>query len=71
MKEIEEQHLIESGLVVLDIAAADEETAHRVVAELDQRWATSGAPLLRRTPGLPGVRTRVYADIRRTGARDP
>ncbi|MDP9954319.1 MULTISPECIES: DUF6207 family protein [Streptomyces] len=69
MKEIGEQHLIESGLVVLDITAADDETARRVVAELSQRWATSG--VLRRTPGLPGVSARVYADIRRTGAEAP
>ncbi|MEU1798222.1 DUF6207 family protein [Streptomyces californicus] len=71
MKEVGEQHLTESGLVVLDITAADDETARRVVAELSQRWATSGPPVLRRTPGLPGVSARVYADIRRTGTEAP
>ncbi|MGC5543722.1 hypothetical protein ACPYPE_23915 [Streptomyces griseus] len=33
-KEIDEQHLIESGLVVLDITKDDDETAHRVVVEV-------------------------------------
>ncbi|WP_411120227.1 DUF6207 family protein [Streptomyces sp. 058-1L] len=69
--EIDKQHLIESGLVVLDITADDEETAHQVVAELGQRWAKSGPPVLRRTPGVPGVSARVYAGIRRTGTEEP
>nr|WP_237492781.1 DUF6207 family protein [Streptomyces sp. YIM 132580] len=29
-------------MVVFDIVAADEETAHQVMAELGRRWATSG-----------------------------
>ncbi|KAB2587996.1 MULTISPECIES: DUF6207 family protein [Streptomyces] len=67
MKEIEEQHLSESGLVVFDITAADEETALQVMAGLERQWATSGTATLRRTPGIPGVQARVYADTRRSG----
>ncbi|MFJ9327343.1 DUF6207 family protein [Streptomyces sp. NPDC101230] len=40
--------LSESGLVVLNIAAADEDSAHQVMAELGQRRATSGVADLRR-----------------------
>ncbi|MFE1409016.1 DUF6207 family protein [Streptomyces sp. NPDC058770] len=40
---IDAQHIDEPGLVVLDIAAADEETAPAVVAGPEQWWAASGA----------------------------
>ncbi|MFB8105866.1 MULTISPECIES: DUF6207 family protein [unclassified Streptomyces] len=35
-KKIDEQHLVESGLVVLDITVDDDETAHRVVVASGQ-----------------------------------
>ncbi|MER8199670.1 DUF6207 family protein [Streptomyces microflavus] len=69
MKEIGEQHINEPGLVVLDITAADEDTLRLAVAQLEERWATSGPAPVRRVPGRPGVTCRVYADIRRTGAQ--
>ncbi|WP_344493032.1 DUF6207 family protein [Streptomyces enissocaesilis] len=40
-------------------------TARAVMAELEQRWATSGITPVRREPGTPGMKVRVYADIRR------
>ncbi|MET8889844.1 DUF6207 family protein [Streptomyces griseus] len=67
MREIGEQHVSEPGLVVLDITAADEDTLGLVVAELEERWATSGPAPVRRVPGRAGVTGRVYADIRRSG----
>ncbi|MFG3427610.1 DUF6207 family protein [Streptomyces californicus] len=67
MKEINEQHISEPGLVVLDITATDEDTLQLVVARLEERWATSGPAPVRRVPGRAGVTGRVYADIRRSG----
>lgn len=58
----------EPGLVVLDITALDEETAAAVMSRLDELWATSGVGLVRRVAGEPGVRARLYADIRRPGS---
>ncbi|MGW0316027.1 DUF6207 family protein [Streptomyces flavidovirens] len=63
--EIDEQHIAEPGLVVLDIIAADEDTVAVVLEGLQQQWATSGITPVSRTPGEAGVRARVYADIRR------
>ncbi|CAL9631637.1 DUF6207 family protein [Streptomyces sp. enrichment culture] len=60
-----DQHPHEPGLVVLDIAAADEATARTVTDTLDRLWATSGTAPVRRVPGEPGVRARLYADVRR------
>ncbi|WP_030593482.1 DUF6207 family protein [Streptomyces globisporus] len=63
---IDARHVSEPGLVVLDITAADEETALALMDELQQLWATSGITTVRRDPAQPGVRARVHADIRRT-----
>ncbi|MCX4791629.1 DUF6207 family protein [Streptomyces sp. NBC_01221] len=62
---IDEQHITEPGLVVLDVTAADENTIRAVMDSLQQRWATSGITPVWRAPGEAGVRARVYADIRR------
>ncbi|WP_327372345.1 DUF6207 family protein [Streptomyces sp. NBC_01217] len=61
---IDEQHITEPGLVVLDVAAADEDTIRAVMDSLQQRWATSGITPVWRAPGEAGVRAGVYADIR-------
>ncbi|MFG2615760.1 DUF6207 family protein [Streptomyces anulatus] len=63
---IDARHVSETGLVVLDITAADEETALAMMDGLQQLWATSGTTPIRRDPAQPGVRARVHADIRRT-----
>ncbi|MFI5867285.1 DUF6207 family protein [Streptomyces sp. NPDC051546] len=71
MKPIEEQHIAEPGLVVLDITGGDEDTVRAVMAGLEERWATSGIVPVRRDPGEPGVRARVYADVLRPGRDGP
>ncbi|MFE4800383.1 DUF6207 family protein [Streptomyces sp. NPDC056708] len=68
MEPIHAQHLIEPGLVVLDISAADEATAHAVMTALEQQWAASGIGPVRKVPGEPGVEARMYADTRRLPA---
>ncbi|MFH8577096.1 DUF6207 family protein [Streptomyces zaomyceticus] len=62
---IDDQHIAEPGLIVLDITAADEGTLQTVMGSLQQQWATSGISPVRRTPGEPGVTVRMYADVRR------
>ncbi|MBB4161698.1 DUF6207 family protein [Streptomyces cinereoruber] len=62
---IDEEHIAEPGLVVLDVTAADEETARAVMDGLQQKWATSGVTPVWRVPGEAGVRARVHVDTRR------
>ncbi|MFJ7497813.1 DUF6207 family protein [Streptomyces sp. NPDC097727] len=45
---------------------ADEATAHAVMTALEQQWATSGIGPVRKVPGEPGVKARMYADTRRS-----
>ncbi|MEV7114286.1 DUF6207 family protein [Streptomyces anulatus] len=47
---IDARHVSEPGLVVLDITAADEETAFALMDELQQLWATAGITAIRRDP---------------------
>ncbi|MEE1751143.1 DUF6207 family protein [Streptomyces sp. SP18CS02] len=67
MKPIDEQHIAEPGLVVRDSTGGDEDTVRAVMAALEERWATSGIGPVRRDPGEPGVRARIYADVLRPG----
>ncbi|GAA2771530.1 hypothetical protein Sros01_82460 [Streptomyces roseochromogenus] len=71
MKPIDEQHIAEPGLAVLDITGGDEDTVRAVMAALEERWATSGVGPVRRDPGEPGVRARIYADVLRPGGDGP
>ncbi|MFF9025731.1 DUF6207 family protein [Streptomyces eurythermus] len=61
---INETHVREPGLVVVDIAAADEATALAFQQMLAGRWATATAERTTRDPGQPGVRLRCYLDLR-------
>ncbi|MGW7259532.1 DUF6207 family protein [Streptomyces sp. NPDC054834] len=64
MKPIREEHIAESGLVVVDVAAADDATAFAFQVALAERWATATDDRTTRTPGEPGVRLRCYLDLR-------
>ncbi|MFJ7242982.1 DUF6207 family protein [Streptomyces olivaceus] len=65
MEAISDVHVSEPGLVVVDVAAADDETAFAFHAALEARWATTGAERTTREPGQSGVRLRCYLDLRR------
>ncbi|MFJ7242618.1 DUF6207 family protein [Streptomyces olivaceus] len=64
MEAVTEVHVSEPGLVVVDIAAADDETAFAFHAALEARWATTGVERTTRELGQSGVRLRCYLDLR-------
>ncbi|MER8062785.1 MULTISPECIES: DUF6207 family protein [unclassified Streptomyces] len=59
-----DQGVAEPGLVVVDVAAADDATAFALQEALAERWATATDDRTTRTPGEPGVRLRCYLDLR-------
>lgn len=58
MQPINEAHVVEPGLAVVEIAACDDQTAFAVQELLATRWATATADRTTRDPGQPGVRLR-------------
>ncbi|MFF0706426.1 DUF6207 family protein [Streptomyces tendae] len=64
MDAINEVHVSEPGLVVVDVAAADDETAFAFHTALAARWATTSVERTTRDAGQPGVRLRCYLDLR-------
>ncbi|MER5227881.1 DUF6207 family protein [Streptomyces flaveus] len=64
MKPINEAHVAEPGLVVVEVAACDDQTAFAVQEVLATRWATATADRTTRDPGEPGVRLRCFLDLR-------
>ncbi|KDN74838.1 hypothetical protein DF19_27525 [Streptomyces olindensis] len=64
MEPINVTHLSEPGLAVVEVAAADDQTALAVQELLAGRWATAPADSTTRVPGEPGVRLRCYLDVR-------
>ncbi|GAA2386396.1 hypothetical protein GCM10010255_12160 [Streptomyces coeruleofuscus] len=53
-----------AGLVVVDVAAADDHTAFAFQQALASRWATATTDRTTHDPGQPGVRLRCYLDLR-------
>jgi hypothetical protein len=64
MNPINEVHVQEPGLVVIDVTAADAATALAFQEALAAQWATATADRVTRDPGQPGVRLRCYLDLR-------
>ncbi|MFF6914506.1 DUF6207 family protein [Streptomyces sp. NPDC012466] len=64
MKPINEAHVAQPGLAVVEVAACDDQTAFAVQELLAGRWATATTDRTTRVPGEPGVRLRCYLDVR-------
>ncbi|MFF7929284.1 DUF6207 family protein [Streptomyces mirabilis] len=60
MRTINDAHVEEPGLAVVEVAAADDETAFAVQELLAARWATAMADRTTRD----GARLRCYLDVR-------
>ncbi|MEV5802805.1 DUF6207 family protein [Streptomyces collinus] len=64
MEVINEVRVPEPGLIVVDITAADDQTAFAFVAALAAMWATTAVERTNRAPGQFGVRLRCSLDMR-------
>ncbi|WSQ06355.1 DUF6207 family protein [Streptomyces sp. NBC_01231] len=64
MKQINDAHVAVPGLAVVEVAAADDETAFAVQELLAARCAIAPAERTTREPGEPGVRLRFFLDLR-------
>lgn len=63
MKPINETHVAEPGLAVVEVAAADDETAFTIQKLLATPCAVAQADRTTRELGEPGVRLRCYLDL--------
>ncbi|KAF3470119.1 hypothetical protein GL259_00115 [Streptomyces sp. Tu 3180] len=63
MRPINDGHVAEPGLAVVEVAAADDETAFAVQELLTTRWAIAPAERVTHEPGEPGVRLRCFLDL--------
>ncbi|MFF9765276.1 DUF6207 family protein [Streptomyces sp. NPDC014636] len=64
MEAIQEAHVSEPGLVVVDVTAADDRTAFAFHAALAAMWVTTAVERTPRDPGQHGVRLRCCLDMR-------
>ncbi|MER8225393.1 DUF6207 family protein [Streptomyces sp. NPDC094143] len=64
MRQINEAHVAVPGLAVVEVAAADDETAFAVQELLAGRCDTAPADRTTREPGEPGVRLRFFLNLR-------
>ncbi|WP_247706345.1 DUF6207 family protein [Streptomyces liliiviolaceus] len=63
MDAIQETHLSEPGLLVLDVAGLDDTTVYAFQDAIARTWAAT-VDRTTRDPGQPGVRVRMYVDLR-------
>jgi hypothetical protein len=61
MRQINDAHVAKPGLAVVEVAAADDETAFAVQELLAASWGIAPAD---RTTREPGVRLRCFLDLR-------
>ena len=64
MKQINESQVAVPGLAVMEVAAADDDTAFAVQQLLGARCVIAPADHTTRAPGEPGVRLRCFLDLR-------
>ncbi|MEU0679971.1 DUF6207 family protein [Streptomyces albogriseolus] len=64
MKPINDGHVAKPGLAVVEVAAADDETAFAIQELLATQWAIAPADRTTHEPGESGVRLRCYLDLR-------
>ncbi|MFE2972704.1 DUF6207 family protein [Streptomyces sp. NPDC059340] len=64
MRQINDAHVAEPRLAIVEAAAADDQTAFALQEILATRWATATADHTTRVPGEPGIRLRCYLDLR-------
>jgi hypothetical protein len=64
MRQIKEAHVAAPGLAVVEVVAADDETAFAIQELLAARCAIAPAERTTREPGEPGVRLRCFLDLR-------
>jgi hypothetical protein len=64
VRQINDAHVAVPGLAVVEVAAADDETALAVQELLAARCAIAPADRTTREPGEPGVRLRCFLDLR-------
>lgn len=69
MDPINEVYVRRPGLVGVDVAADDDDTALAFQQLLAERWATATAERTTRDAGEPGVRLRCYLDLRQPISR--
>ncbi|MFF4508390.1 DUF6207 family protein [Streptomyces sp. NPDC001401] len=65
-RQINEAHVALPGLAVVEVAAADAETAFAIQELLAARCAIAPADRTTREPGEPGVRLRCFLDLHPT-----
>ncbi|MGW7410024.1 DUF6207 family protein [Streptomyces sp. NPDC054833] len=63
MRQINDAHVAVPGLAVVEVAAADDETALAVQELLAARCAIAPADRTTREPGEPGVRLRFFLNL--------
>jgi hypothetical protein len=66
---IQEAHVAEPGQVVIEVAGLDDDTVFAFQDAIAQTWATAISEDTFRDPGQPGVRLRLYADLRQVLAQ--
>lgn len=66
---INEAHVAEPGQVVIEVAGLDDDTVFAFQKAIARTWATAISESTFQDPGQPGVRLRLYADLRQVLAQ--